>query len=95
MTNDQFSLNPLTFYGSAKLWLVAIIGGAPYAFRIEAGATLLFPASLFIHFTAGWTEGERFVLTNWTSDQLGYRAIIERSQTPSAAKDVVMDSEEE
>lgn len=77
-SNDQTSLNSLTFYGSAKLWLVAIIGDRPYAFRVVAGATLLFPASLFIHFTAGWEEGDRYVLTNWTSNQLGYRDILEQ-----------------
>lgn len=75
-TNERLSLNSLTFYGKANLWLVVIISGQSYAFQVVAGATLLFPASLFIHFTAGWEDGERFVLTNWTSNQLGYRAIL-------------------
>lgn len=74
--NDYCSLNSLTFYGDANLWLVTIIKEKPFAFKITAGATILFPASLFIHFSAGWRGGDRYVLTNWTSNQLGYRAIV-------------------
>lgn len=75
-TNDQYSLNSLTFFGDARLWLVVIISNRPYAFHVAAGATLLFPASIFLHFTIGWTSGERYVLTNRTSNQLGYKAML-------------------
>lgn len=79
--NDYLSLNSLTFCGNAKLWLVVIIDGKAYAFKVAAGATILFPASLFVHFSAGWKGGERYVLTNWTSNQLGYRAILQLSNS--------------
>lgn len=75
--DDLFSLNSLTFYGNAELWLIAIINNEPYAFCAEAGVTLLFPASLFVHLTSSQTQGDQYVLTNWTSNQLGYRGIIQ------------------
>lgn len=78
-SNDRMSLNSLTFFGDAKLWIVVIIGELTYAFKVVAGATIVFPASLFGHFTAGWKTGKRYVLTNWTSNQLGYRAILQNS----------------
>lgn len=78
-TNDRYTLNSLTFLGTAHLWLLVVIEDITYAFETKPGASILLLASLFVYFTAGWVAGDRFVLTNWTSNQLGYRGIIEHA----------------
>lgn len=76
-TNDTYSLNGLTFYGTAQLWLLVVVAGQSYCFKVSQGASILFPASLFLHCTLGWGSGDRFVLSCWTSSSLGYRQIIQ------------------